>query len=40
VQAAVSAGTTPPPPPAPEQACPAGFGDSDIYGGSFADPTP
>jgi hypothetical protein len=40
VQKAVADGTTPPPPPAPEQACPAGFGDSDIYGGSFADPTP
>ena len=28
------------PPPAPEQACPANFGNSDIYGGSYADPTP
>jgi hypothetical protein len=26
--------------PAPAQACPAAFGNSDIYGGSYADPTP
>lgn len=26
--------------PAPQQACPANFGNSDIYGGSYADPTP
>ncbi|HEU4978554.1 MAG TPA: sialidase family protein [Solirubrobacteraceae bacterium] len=26
--------------PAPEQDCAASFGDSDIFGGSFADPTP
>jgi len=26
--------------PAPEQDCPATFGNTDIYGGSYADPTP
>src|SRR3954470_9454410 len=27
-------------PPAVQQACPANFGNSDIFGGSYADPTP
>jgi hypothetical protein len=26
--------------PAPQQDCPANFGNTDIYGGSYADPTP
>jgi hypothetical protein len=38
-RAALETGTTAAA-PAPEQDCPAGFGNSDIYGGTYPDPTP
>jgi hypothetical protein len=38
-RAALEAGSNPDP-PAPQQECPANFGNSDIYGGSYPDPTP
>jgi hypothetical protein len=38
-RASLRNGTTVPT-PAPEQDCPATFGNSDIYGGSYPDPTP
>ena len=40
VQDAIANGTDVPAAPAPQQDCPASFGNSDIYGGSYADPTP
>jgi hypothetical protein len=39
-QVAVQNGTAVPTKPAPEQACPATFGNTDIFGGSYPDPTP
>jgi hypothetical protein len=38
-RASLQSGSTAPPPP-PQQSCAASFGNSDIFGGSYADPTP
>jgi hypothetical protein len=37
-RAALEAGDTSVPTPAPQQDCPANFGNSDIYGGSYQNP--
>ena len=39
-RAGLQAGDTTTPAPAPQQDCPATFGNSDIFGGSYPDPTP
>ncbi len=39
-QDAITNGTAVPAKPAPQQDCPATWGNSDIFGGSFPDPTP
>jgi len=39
-QLAIQNGTAVPAQPAPQQDCPPTFGNSDIFGGSYADPTP
>jgi len=39
-RAALQAGDSSVSPPSPQQDCPATFGNTDIYGGSYADPTP
>jgi hypothetical protein len=40
VEGTATSSSTDPNRPAPEQDCPATFGNTDIYGGSYADPTP
>ena len=37
-RAALQTGDTSVPRPAPQQDCPANFGNSDIYGGSYPNP--